>query len=330
MVFAIFGLVSAVFFVLGVRRDRRRVANAVWLGLTLVAALLWLLTKDDLPWWLDDLLGWAVAIAVLGCGLVLPIALVVNGLLMVRREGRSLGNLLSLLAGLAIIGLVVVFLLALDDPRTWVHAVVGSLVIVSAYLAFLFVSLLLYSVLYGKTGRRTGFDAVVVLGSGLLGDRVPPLLASRLDRAAQLYRREVAAGGAPVIVVSGGQGADEKVSEALAMQRYLVEAGVPADAVLLEDQATTTEENLRYSRAVLDAEGHSGRTVAVTNNYHVFRTAVTARRLRLKMGVIGSRTAFYFLPSAFLREFVAILTRNPVAHALACGLLVSLYLLLLY
>ncbi|MEJ2858744.1 MULTISPECIES: YdcF family protein [unclassified Saccharothrix] len=330
MVFAIFGLVSALFFVLGVRRDRRRVANAVWLGLTLVAGLLWLLTKDDLPWWLDDLLGWALAVAVLGCGLVLPVALIVNGLLMVRREGRSLANLLSLLAGLAIVTLVVIFLLALDDPRTWVQAVVGSLVVVSAYLAFLFVSLLLYSVLYGKTGRRTGFDAVVVLGAGLHGDRVPPLLASRLDRAVRLYRREVAAGGSPVIVVSGGQGADEAVSEALAMQRWLVVAGVPEEAVVLEDQATTTEENLRNSRAVLDSLGHTGRTVAVTNNYHVFRTAVTARRLRLKMGVIGSRTAFYFLPSAFLREFVAILSRNPVAHTFACVVLVSLYLLLLF
>ncbi|MFI9810887.1 YdcF family protein [Saccharothrix variisporea] len=330
MVFAIFGVVSALFFVLGVRRDRRRVANAVWLGLTLVAALLWLLTHDNLPWWLDDLLGWALAAAVLGCSLVLPIALIVNGLLMVRREGRSLANLLSLLAGLAIVTLVVIFVLALDDPRTWVHAVVGSLVVVSAYLAFLFVSLLLYSVLYGKTGRRTGFDAVVVLGAGLVGDRVPPLLASRLDRAVRLYRREVAAGGSPVIVVSGGQGADEAVSEALAMQRWLVTAGVPEDAVVLEDQATTTEENLRNSRAVLDSLGHTGRTVAVTNNYHVFRTAVTARRLRLKMGVIGSRTAFYFLPSAFLREFVAILSRNPVAHTFACVVLVSLYLLLLF
>ncbi|CCH35748.1 YdcF family protein [Actinosynnema sp. NPDC047251] len=326
MLYAILAVMTAVFFVLGVRRDRRRVANAVWLGLTLVFGFLWLVSRDDLPEWLDSALGYAVAVAVIGAVLVLPIALIINGVMMLRREGRSLGNLLSLLTGLAIIALGAVFVFALTSGRTWVHAVVGSLVLVAAYVAFLFVSLLLYSIIYGKTGRRTGFAAVIVLGAGLVGDRVPPLLAGRLDRATKLYRREVAAGHAPVIVVSGGQGADEDTSEAAAMRGYLIGRGVPDDVIVLEDRATTTEENLKYSRALLDERGHTGRTVAVTNNYHVFRTAVLARRLRMKTEVIGSRTASYFWPSAFLREFVAILAKRPIPHVLVCAVVVGLYL----
>ncbi|MBB5958693.1 uncharacterized SAM-binding protein YcdF (DUF218 family) [Saccharothrix tamanrassetensis] len=328
MLYAIIAVLSAVLFVLGVRRDRRRIANAVWLGLTLVFAFLWLVSRDDLPVWLDDAIGWAVLVGVLGAVLVLPVALIVNGVVMLRREGRGLANLLSLLTGVAIIVLVAFFVLALADERTWVHAVVGSLVIVAAYVAFLFVSLLLYSIIYGKTGRRTGFDAVIVLGAGLNGSRVPPLLASRLDRAAAVFRREVAAGHAPLVVVSGGQGADEDVSEATAMRRYLIGRDVPEELIVLEDRATTTEENLRYSRALLTERGHTGRTVAVTNNFHVFRTAVLARRMRMRLEVIGSRTAWYFLPSAFLREFVALLARHPITHTVLPGLLVALYLLL--
>ncbi|MEU4801499.1 ElyC/SanA/YdcF family protein [Actinosynnema sp. NPDC023587] len=328
MLYAILAVMTAVLFVLGVRRDRRRVANAVWLGLTLVFSLLWLVSRDDLPEWLDHVIGYAFVIALLGSGLVLPVVLIINGVVMLRREGRALGNLLSLLTGLAIITLAGVFIFAVADDRTWVHAVVGSLVITAAYVAFLFVSLLLYSIIYGKTGRRTGFDAVIVLGAGLMGDRVPPLLAGRLDRATRVYHREVTAGHAPVIVVSGGRGADEETSEAVAMRGYLLDRGVPDDVIVLEDRATTTEENLRYSKALLEERGHTGRTVAVTNNYHVFRTAVLARRLRMRTEVIGSRTAWYFWPSAFLREFVAILARRPIPHVLVCGLLVGLYLFL--
>jgi uncharacterized SAM-binding protein YcdF (DUF218 family) len=63
------------------------------------------------------------------------------------------------------------------------------------------------------------------------------------------------------------------------------------------------------SMDLLGARGTTGTIVAVTNNYHVFRTAVLARRLRLRLNVIGAKTASYFVPSAFLREFVALLTQ---------------------
>jgi uncharacterized SAM-binding protein YcdF (DUF218 family) len=156
--------------------------------------------------------------------------------------------------------------------------------------------------------RRLAANAIIVLGSGLLGDRVPPLLASRLDRAAECLRR--VPGAEPVIVVSGGQGADEQVPEAVAMSAYLRAAGVPAERILLEDKATTTEENLRFSVRVLEKHGRTGAVLAVTNNYHVFRTAVLSRRLGLRLNVVGARTASYFMPSAFLREFVVLLAQH--------------------
>ncbi|MBY8849386.1 YdcF family protein, partial [Saccharothrix sp. MB29] len=121
---------------------------------------------------------------------------------------------------------------------------------------------------------------------------------------------------------------DEDVSEAAAMRDYLVRRGVPDDRVLVEDRSTTTEQNLAYSARVLAEHGWQGRAVGVTNNFHVFRAAVTARRLRLRMQILGAPTAAYFLPSAFLREFAALLVQNKVGHTVACGLLVGLYLFL--
>lgn len=322
MLAALLCLIPASFFVLGVLRDRRRLSNAIWLGITLVMLLLLLADagRDNPVLSLPLALGFVLAVIGL---LLLPLALLANGVVMVRREGRSLANLLSLLAGLALLGEMVYFFWGISQPDDLIRGSAIGLFLVSAYIAFLFVSLLLYSVIYGRTGRRSGFDGIVVLGAGLIGDRVPKLLANRLDRAMRVYHREREAGRAPVLVVTGGKGADEQVSEAFAMRRYLVERGIPADDIVLEDQATTTEENLRYSKALLAERGHTGRIVAVTNNYHVFRTAVLSRNQGLRLQVIGAPTAWYFVPSAFLREFVALLVRNPVVHGLACLVLMA-------
>lgn len=329
MIFGIAAIVPALFFVVGVIRDRRRIGNAVWLGVTLVLLLLWLVFRASANGgWTAAAVGYGFVALLLGLGFVLPIALIANGVLMLRREGFRPANLLSLLAGLAIFGVVYAFGFATAHTGPVVDAVIGSLLIVAAYVAFLFVSLLLYSIVYGSIGRRSGFDAVVVLGAGLIGDRVPPLLASRLDRGLHLYRREVESGRTPLLVVSGGRGPDEKVSEAAAMRDYLLRRDVPDDLIVVEDRATTTEQNLQYSAELLAGRGWSGRAVAVTNNFHVFRAAVLARRLRLRMQIIGARTAWYFLPSAFLREFAALLTHNPITHTVTCGLLVAAHVLL--
>lgn len=315
-------LIPAAFFAYGMLRDRRRLSNAIWLGISLVMLLLLLAEAGQDNPVISLPLILAFMLAVLGLAL-LPLALLANGLVMVRREGRSLGNLLSLLAGFGLIGLMAYFGWGISQSNDWIRGSAIGLFLVSAYVAFLFVSLLLYSVIYGRTGRRSGFDGIVVLGAGLIGSRVPPLLASRLDRALRLYRRDRASGRSPVIVVSGGQGADEDVSEAAAMRQYLLERDVPEDDVVLEDQATTTAENLKYSKKLLAERGLNGRVAAVTNNYHVFRTAVLSRDQGLRLQVIGSPTAWYFVPSAFLREFVALLVGNPVVHGLACAVLMA-------
>ncbi|MGD7705117.1 YdcF family protein [Microlunatus sp. Y2014] len=113
----------------------------------------------------------------------------------------------------------------------------------------------------------------------------------------------------------GGQGSDEPVAEAVAMAEYLREQGVPDDRILVEDRATNTEENLRYSRALLDSAGHDEEMLVVTSNYHVMRAAFLARELGLPAQAVGAPTAAYYLPSAFLREFVAVLTRHKLMHA---------------
>jgi uncharacterized SAM-binding protein YcdF (DUF218 family) len=114
------------------------------------------------------------------------------------------------------------------------------------------------------------------------------------------------------------------------MRDYLVHKGLPETEIILEDKSTTTEQNLRYSTELLKNQDVRGPIAAVTNNYHAFRAAVTARRLGLPVEAVGAPTANYFLPSAFLREVIALLRENKLAHALLCGGMISGYLLLVH
>ncbi|MCR6482586.1 YdcF family protein [Amycolatopsis sp. OK19-0408] len=299
--------VALLVFAVRLTHEPRRLGNAVWLGIALLLLGLWLLRLD----WLTPVL----LVVLGGVALVLPVALLVNGIRMWRREGRSTGNLLSLALGAGLIALEALFFAPLGR---WGSAVVAIAAALACYFGFLFFSLLVYSVVYSRIGRRGGVDAIIVLGCGLAGDRVPPLLAGRLERAIRLYTRESTP---PLLVVSGGRGPDEQVTEAEAMAAYLRERGVPADRIRREEQARTTEENLRFSAELLPAGAR--RVVAVTSNYHVFRAAVECRRLHLPYHATGSPTARYFLPSALLREFAALILHYRRTTIAASALIVG-------
>jgi uncharacterized SAM-binding protein YcdF (DUF218 family) len=161
-------------------------------------------------------------------------------------------------------------------------------------------------------------DFVVVLGAGLIRGEVSKLLAGRLDRGRQVWEQVRGRGGAPLMITSGGQGADEPVSEARAMADYLISTGVPAEAIRLEDKSTTTLENLTFSRRIMLERKPEYRCTIVTSNYHVLRAALYARRAKVNGQVLGAPTARYFWPNAFLREFVAVLAEHRVKNIALC------------
>lgn len=120
---------------------------------------------------------------------------------------------------------------------------------------------------------------------------------------------------------------DELVAEGTAMARYLMDSGVLADRILVEDQAANTVQNLRFSQALMSDP--SDQAVVVTTGYHVFRAAILTRLVGLNARVRGARTAFYFVPSAFVREFIAVLRMNLVLNAALVGLWTALVIFLL-
>lgn len=130
-------------------------------------------------------------------------------------------------------------------------------------------------------------DALIVLGARIYADGSPsPALERRLNRALDLYQ----AGYAPLIITTGAQGDDEPMPEGDAMRRYLVERGVPEDAVLAEVESTSTMENLENAKAMLDARGLSS-AVIVSSDYHLWRALSMAKDIGLEATGAGSQNA---------------------------------------
>ncbi|MET9377735.1 YdcF family protein [Streptomyces sp. NPDC002992] len=306
----------------GVLRDRRRFGNAVYLGLAVTFLGLGLLAEIDTAPPGVAASAMVVVLLVLGLGpVVLAGLLCANGVQMVRKEGRSPANLLSLLAGLGMFGVMGLMVAALVTHSWTLGLIVGTLLLVLGYISFLFVCFVGYAFLYGRMRLRRDADFVVVLGSGLIGGRrVPPLLASRLERGREVYESLAARGGRqPVLITSGGQGPDEEVPESHAMAEYLVERGFPEGRIVREDRSRTTEENMRFSRQLMEeAAGPGAECVVVTNNFHAFRAALMARRVGVNGQVVGSPTAAYFWPSATIREFVAVFLQYKAVNLGVC------------
>ncbi|WP_254660214.1 YdcF family protein [Lysinibacillus xylanilyticus] len=247
---------------------------------------------------------------------ILSIATFFNSKVLLEKEGRKVRNLLLAVFGLVFFIMMIwyVFVIFTNIEHEIWHILFFYAFLIFGYTMFLYTSVMAYATIYLFTPIFYEPNYIIALGSGLIGDKVPPLLASRLDEAVKQYKKY---GERPYIIVSGGQGSDEKVSEAYAMKKYVVDVHqIPTKKILMEDQSTNTEQNLVFSKEIMDkhAQGKKYRSLFVTNNFHVFRASIYAKKARLDAQGVGSKTALYYLPNAFTREFIGLLEMYKWIH----------------
>lgn len=148
------------------------------------------------------------------------------------------------------------------------------------------------------------FDTILVLGAGIFNEHVTPMLANRLDRALKLYNQQPDT----QFIVSGGQGPDEPISEALAMFRYLVDRGVNPAQILMEDASTSTYENIKFTKALIQQSFNTKpKIVCVTSQFHIMRAVLFGQKLDLKLKGVGSHTPYHFFEVALIRDFLALM-----------------------
>lgn len=255
---------------------------------------------------------------------VVGVLLMVDSGIMFFREGKGLATFLPGLLGLILlVGMTLTVLAAkhVIHPGKILRFLLGVVTLSTFYVAVTFGTYTLYADLSVRVPVQGQIDYIIVHGCAINGNQITPLLRGRVDRAVALYNQ---LGGEAKLVLSGGKGGGEQISEAECMREYLLSIDFPEDAILMEDTSGTTEENLRNVQAMLDGDGEKHQYACVTSDYHVYRTCLLARKIGMDVQGVGSKTAFYYRPTALIREYCALMTYakalNIVALILWCAI----------
>lgn len=144
-------------------------------------------------------------------------------------------------------------------------------------------------------------EYAIILGAKVNGETPSLSLKYRLDAAiqyAELY---------PDVqfILSGGQGHDEDISEAEAMHRYLTEHGINSDRLIMEEQSTSTYENILFSKQLLDDTVSS--ITIISNDFHLYRAQYIAKKLELQTDVVAAKTPKIVESKSRFRERLALI-----------------------
>ncbi|MDF7639832.1 YdcF family protein [Lactobacillus sp. ESL0791] len=250
-----------------------------------------------------------------------------------KYESHTLPNLLTFFIGIILIGVWAITLLRPDKylPQ-WLHMLLYATPAVALYLALVAYNFLVNLALYQFVPRRYHQDYLIVLGAGLYnGQTVTPLLASRINCAIRFAKKQVAKGRKmPKLIMSGGQGRDEKLSEAQAMTNYAIDRGIAPADILQENKSLNTYQNMKFSAQIAanDYGGKNFNAKFFSNNYHIFRAGLYAKIAGLKANGVGAHTRFYFLPNAIVREFAGVFVMHKKRHFLVIGLILLVFVIL--
>lgn len=259
--------------------------------------------------------------------LVFSAALCVSNISLLLHERKRFVNILGiLLAFLLIAGEI--FLFRVDyyasgsQTEVMLHDLFCNL-FAAVYLYFecMIIGAIIANVIVVSYEPEKDKDFVIILGCGLRKDGTPtPLLKGRIDRALAFYSEQKAKTGRELtFVASGGQGPDEANPESLAIKNYLMEQGVPEERIVEEDRSRDTFENMKFSKEKIMELDPNAKIAFATTNYHVFRSGIFARRVKMRAVGMGARTKWYFWPNAAVREFIGLLTAHRLKQAIVLG-----------
>lgn len=248
----------------------------------------------------------------------------VNGIRLIRREGLKPTNLLSMLFALLLVGYLLVWPMVGNLYENNIFRTLYA--IISAFALYLLsvMSMYVFSALLNlfHIQKNQHLDYIIVLGSGIQGKKITPLLAGRVDKGISLLKHNKNAR----LILSGGQGPGEDIPESDAMAEYALNQGVLPEKILRETKSTSTEENLAFSRALMMEKDPN--IAIVTTSYHVFRALLLAKQQNIRCIGFGAKTKWYFTLNATIREFAGYLHITRKMHLTVGGIL-SLCILLL-
>ncbi len=249
-----------------------------------------------------------------------------NAVIVWRKEGYSLSGSLTLIAGVGVVLVdILIFFNPINLPVPIQTFVMSFLTMLIAYLLLTVWNTLSSMLLYQIYFPRSNKDYIIILGAGLVdGHKVGRLLGGRINKGIEFYNKQIHKTNKHAkIVFSGGQGGDELVPESVAMRDYALEHGARGADTLIEDQSVNTLQNMKFSKALIDRDfgSEKARIAFVTSNYHTLRAGILAHEVGINAFGIGSKTPFYYLPNAVIREYLALVVMHKKFHIWMIGLM---------
>lgn len=274
----------------------------------------------------DLVIGILIVMFVLAVGgaALFPVSLIlvffVEGIRVIRHEGIKPTNLLSMLFSVLLCIYLVVWPaignLGQNTLGTMLYTIISCIAVYVLSLLAVYSLSAVFNLFHLKKKRNA--DYIIVLGAGIIGSRVTPLLAARIEKGIELLCYNPNA----VLIMSGGQGSGEDIPESKAMADYALDKGVGVEKIILEQKSVSTEENLRFSRKLMNKQ--NPRIVIVTTAYHMLRALILAKRQGIRCVGFGAKTKWYFTLNAFIREFVGYLGLTWKKHIIVIGITVCI------
>jgi uncharacterized SAM-binding protein YcdF (DUF218 family) len=176
------------------------------------------------------------------------------------------------------------------------------LVILGLVFFFFIESLVIYSSLKKDITKP---DYIVILGAGLWGETPSLTLIQRLDTSLSLIKLHPDV----KIVVSGGKGPGETITEAEAMKKFLIGKDIDSNRIIMEDKSTNTLENLSNThRVIKKIDSRKKITITiVTSDFHMFRSKFLANRVGFEAYGYPAPLLKYLVPAYHVREFFAVI-----------------------
>lgn len=190
--------------------------------------------------------------------------------------------------------------------KNWIFVIFSLFILADVLLAFWIGGLILADSSSDSISAQEKVDYVIVLGCGLKEDKPDRILKSRLETAVEFLEKYPDS----VAICTGGQGADEPIPEATAMEKYLLKAGISKDRVKKETTSANTYENFKHAKKLITKFGDDPKTVRiaiVTSEFHLYRSAMLAEGQGFvdSIKVSAKTPALWFYPH-FLREIAAV------------------------
>ena len=268
--------------------------------------------------------------------LLFSLGLFVSNISLIRHERKRLVNLLGIILSFLLVG-GEIFLFRFDyyvlgsQTQMLIHDLfVNLFAAIYLYFECMLIGTIIANIIVVRYEPEPDKDFLIILGCGIRKDGTPtPLLKGRVDRAIRFREKQLKETGKDLIfVTSGGQGPNEVTSESASMKGYLLEQGIPEERIIEENQSTSTFENMKYSKEKIFAANPEGKVAFSTTNYHVFRSGLFARRVKMRAVGMGAKTKWYFWPNAAVREFVGLLTEHRLKQALIFGGMILVYVVM--